>query len=417
MTDTVSTHVDTTSTIRLGAWYDDRAVQLEFPSSWRVIHCPPRDAADIGDDGIRAAFDQPIGTPRLRELAAGKRRPCIVIDDLSRPTQGRRLVPAVLDELQHAGIDAKDVLLLGGTANHRQMTRRDWDLKVGLDVLERCNVSQHFSWDNCVPLGTTSFGSPVEVNAEFMASDLKILVGSIIPHGAAGFSGGSKLLMPGVTSVDSAEAYHRGVGMRGRYAVVETDARLESDEAARMAGVDFLVNSVPNSTLGIGGLVTGDVVHAHRAGVQIARRIFASPTPTGCDVAVLSLYPKDTEFTQHLTAFAPWATAPERIVREGGTIVVALDGSEGFGFHSLMGPGRRIENRRPTQIKGRSLVFFSPHVDRGCMIPEVRESVELYRTWEATRAALEAEHGDGAVVAVYPCATMQLAEAVCDDRA
>ena len=128
---------------------------------------------------------------------------------------------------------------------------------------------------------------------------------------------------------------------------------------------------------------------------------------------MLSLYPKDTEFSQHLTAFAPWATAPERIVREGGTIVVALDGSEGFGFHSLMGPGRRMDNRRPTQIKGRSLIFFSPHVDRGSLIPEARDSVEIYRTWQETIAELRTRHGDDATVAIYPCATMQLAEAVC----
>ena len=162
-----------------------------------------------------------------------------------------------------------------------------------------------------------------------MQSDLKILVGSIIPHGAAGFSGGSKLLFPGVASFASAEAYHRGTCSRGRYAVVETDARLESDEAARLAGVDFLVNAIPNSRLGIAGLVTGDVVAAHREGCEIARRVYTTQTRPGADVCVLSVYPKDAEFLQYLTAFAPWQTAPAPLVREGGTVVVALDGSEG----------------------------------------------------------------------------------------
>ena len=87
------------------------------------------------------------------------------------------------------------MLLLAGVANHRPMTRQDLELKIGVEMLDACRVANHFSWDHCVPIGTTSFGSPVEINADFMEADLRILVGSIIPHGAAGFSGGSKLLM------------------------------------------------------------------------------------------------------------------------------------------------------------------------------------------------------------------------------
>src|SRR5206468_8936911 len=173
-----------------------------------------RDGPDVGDAGVRAAFAAPIGAPRLRDLARGRRAPCIVIDDLTRPTPGRRLVPAVLDELAHAGIEARDVLLLAGVANHRPMTRPDLERKVGAEVLAACRVSNHFSWDHCVRIGTTSRGTPVEINAEFLAADLRILVGSIIPHGATGFSGGSKLLMTGIASITSAEAFHRGSAVR-----------------------------------------------------------------------------------------------------------------------------------------------------------------------------------------------------------
>ena len=397
-----------TADIRFGAWYDDRDVTLTFPDRWQVETCPPADGPDIGQAGIAAAFANPIGTPRLRELAAGKRRPCIVIDDLSRPTPGARLVPAVLAELRAAGIADRDVLILAGVANHRPMTRDDLEKKLGAEVLASCSVTNHFSWEGCKLLGETSFGSPVEINAEFLQSDLKILVGSIIPHGAAGFSGGSKLLFPGIASVGSAEAYHRGSCTRGRYAVAETDARLEADEAARMAGVDFLVNSISNSRLGMAGLVTGDVVAAHRAGAEVARKVFATPTPAGADICVLSVYPKDGEFLQYLTAFAPWQTAPEPIVREGGTVVVALEGTEGLGSHWLFGPGMRLDFRRAPGVKGRDLVFFAPKIDRGSLQPEARDAAILFRTWEETEAWLRAKHGETASVAVFPCATMQL---------
>src|ERR1039458_3938540 len=169
--------------IRWGSWYEDRDMELWFPAGWDVTECRPRDADDIGDAGIAASFAAPIGTPTLRELARGRTSPCIVIDDLSRPTMGHRLIPPILAELAAAGIPAEDVLILAGIANHRPMTSEDLRKKVGDVVLSSCRLSSHFSWDNCVAVGTTSYGSPVEINSEFLASDLRILVGSIIPHG------------------------------------------------------------------------------------------------------------------------------------------------------------------------------------------------------------------------------------------
>jgi nickel-dependent lactate racemase len=368
---------------------------------------------DIGDAGVARAFAAPIGTAPLRELARGRTSPCIVIDDLSRPTLGHRLIPPILDELAAAGIPAEHVLVLAGIANHRPMTSEDLRKKIGDAVLSTCRLSSHFSWDNCVPVGTTSQGSPVELNADLMASDLRILVGSIIPHGATGFSGGAKLLMPGVSSIESAAAFHKGTAARGGYAAVANEARLETEEAARMAEIDFIVNSIPNSHMGIAGLVCGDVVEAHRAGVELAKGVFATPTPAGCDVGVFSLYPKDTEFLQHVTAMSPWKTAPEPIVSENGTVVIAATASEGLGYHSLFGPGMRLAAQRPTRVRGRDLVFYTPGVSLGALSDPTRTGTVLLPTWEDTLAWLVAKHGPAATVAVFPCATMQLAEAVC----
>ena len=397
--------------IRLGAWRGDRDVPLDFPEGWTVERCLPRDGPDIGEAGVAAAFANPFGSSRLRELARGRSRPCVVIDDLTRPTPGARLLPAVLAELRAAGIAASEVLLLAGVANHRPMTTADLDKKVGSRVLEAVRVAQHASSRRCTRIGETRFGTPVEINDEFLACDLRILVGSIIPHGATGFSGGGKLLLPGIASRASAEAFHRGTCTRGRYGQVENDARAEVDEAARLAGVDFLVNAVPNSRGGMAGLVTGDVVAAHRAGVSIAREVFATPTPEGCDAAVLSVYPKDAEFLQHLTAFAPWQTAPAPVVREGGSVVVALEAAEGLGEHALFGPGMPLHAARAPRVRGRELAFFAPELDLESLPPAQREGVVLHRVWPEARRWLVARHGARARVAVFPCATLQLARA------
>jgi hypothetical protein len=175
-----------------------------------------------------------------------------------------------------------------------------------------------------------------------------------------------------------------------------------------LAGVDYIVNAIPNSRLGMAGLVTGDVVAAHRVGAEIAREVFMSPTPAGADVCVLSVYPKDGEFLQYLTAFAPWQTAPEPLLREGGSVVVALEGAEGLGSHWLFGPGMRLDAGRAPRVKGRDIVFFAPAIDRGSLPPAARDETLLFRTWDDTAAWLHTKHGDHARVSVFPCATMQL---------
>lgn len=400
-----------TTTIRWAAWEDDVDLPISFPEGWDLTVCAPADAPDLGADEVAAAIAAPIGTPPLSDLAVGKRRPCIVIDDLTRPTRGHLLIPPLLDELERAGIPAGDVLVLGGVANHRPMLHADFLRKLGSDVLSRCRVLNHVAHDHCTHLGDTSLGTPVEINDDFLACDLRILVGSIIPHGAAGFSGGAKLLMPGIASVRSALAFHRGSATQGTWGAEETPARLEAEEAARMAGVDFIVNSVPTSRLGIGAVVAGDVVAAHRAGVTHARRLFASASPAGLDVCVLSLYPKDGEFLQHITALAPWLSAPEPIVREGGTVVIAAAAGEGFGVHALFGPGMPLQAPRATRLRGRDLVFFCPTLHPGELPDTIRDATVLLPTWEATREWLVRKHGPAASVAVYPSATTQLAVA------
>ena len=385
------------ATVRWGAWSENIDVTLDFPAGWTVSEHWPHDAPDMTAEEIAAV----VGPP-LRVLARGKQRPCIVIDDLTRPTRGDLLIPPLLDVLD---VPAEDVLIVGGVANHRPMVRSDLLKKLGPDVLAGCRFRNHFAWDNCKPVGETSRGTPIEINADYLACDLRVLVGSVIPHGGAGFSGGAKLLMPGIASNKSAHAYHTGPVMTGRYNVVETEARLDSEEAAGIVGVDYCVAMVPTSRMGVGAVTAGDVVAAHRAAVERAQEILMTDAPINADVGVFSLYPKDTEFLQHITALAPYKTASQPVVREGGTVVIIAAGSEGLGTHSLFGPGMRLEAPRPTRVKGRDLVFWCPGIERG----EIDREYVVFRTWDETVAWLEAKHGAGATAAVFPCATAQLA--------
>jgi nickel-dependent lactate racemase len=392
------------ATIRWGAWFEDAEVVLDFPDGWSVQQCDPADAVDLGPDEVAAAIAAPIGTAPLRELARGRSTACIVIDDLSRPTQGRLLLPPILDELAAAGIAASEVLVLGGIANHRPMVRDDLLKKVGPEVLASCRYRNHFSYDGCTPV------AGIEVNRDYLAADVKVLVGSIVPHQGAGFSGGAKLLMPGIASAASALEYHRTLAGQGAYDDVASPAREFSERVAREVGVDFLVNMVPTARMGVAGVFAGDVVEAHRAGVELARRVFATPVPPApVDVAVFSLYPKDTEFLQHITAFAPWKTAAEPFVKEGGTLVVALAGPDGLGTHHLFGPGMPLAGTRPTRVRDRDVVFVCPTIELGELHPDVAAGTTVFRSWAEARPWLDAKHGPSASAAVFPCATLQLA--------
>jgi lactate racemase len=396
-----------TAAIRWQSWFGDVDLELAFPERWRVARCLPAHDDDIGAAGIERALAEPIGTAPLRELAQGKRTAAVVIDDLSRPTPGDRLLPPVLTQLEAAGVT--EITILIGTANHRTMMRQDLEKKLGPDILARYPVSVHFSWDGCVPVGTTSRGTPVALNRQFIDADMRVLVGSIVPHPVTGFSGGAKLVVPAMASVDTAAAFHTGVPVPGEgLGTVETTARLDAEEGARLAGVDFILNSVPTSRRGIAALVCGDLVAAHRDGARRAIAAFATVAPAPADVCVLSAYPKDNELIQYTTALTPLLTAPSPLVRPGGTVVVATSSSEGAGFHSLFGPGMRMAGSFPRPVGDAELVIFSPGVNRGDLEPVDKPSVPLLATWEATREWLEAKHGPVATVSVFPCAVHQM---------
>lgn len=404
-------------TVRIpwAAYFGDIELELTFPAEWDVTVYPPADGPDIGEEGIAQAFAGPIGTPRLAELARGRRSAVIVVDDLSRPTPAHRLVPRILAELEAGGVSRDRTLILMGVANHRPLTREDMVKKLGEEVVSSVRVKNHFSWAHCEYIGTTSRGTPVALNKDFLAADLKILVGSIVPHCKPGFAGGAKLVLPGVASIDTAYAWHGPNGPPGGLMKVETEARLDAEEAARMAGVDAIVNVIPNSRRGIAGLVVGDLVAAHRAGVAIAQRVFATQVPAGVDIGVFTAYPKDTEYCQLSLAFNVWWSAPEPIVHEHGTIVACTAASEGPGFHSLMGPGMRLGGewgamrnlRRP--FMPRQMVVFAHGICEHDLSPEARAEMTLCRTWAHALARLRELHGTYARVAVFPCSAIQLA--------
>ena len=163
------------------AWYGDQPMILDFPEAWEVEVCRMKGGEDIGEEGIRRALSEPIGTPPLREFARGRSSAAILIDDLSRPTPAYRLLPYVLEELAAAGIPEERIKIIFALAAHRPLTRDDMIKKVGLEIVERMQLINHNAYENLEFLGYSSRGIPVFVNRDLTSCELRIAMGMITP--------------------------------------------------------------------------------------------------------------------------------------------------------------------------------------------------------------------------------------------
>jgi nickel-dependent lactate racemase len=398
------------------AWFGDRARRLPMPDGWEILPCPIRGGTPVGPQEVLEALRRPVGTAPLRELARGKASACVAVEDLSRPSPLGPILRPLLEELDRAGLGPDRVRVLVALGGHAPMDRREMARKLGPWVLRRYEVLNHHPYENLVDLGTSERGIPIRINRVFAESELKLAVGSVVPHPYAGFGGGAKIVLPGVAGMETLEANHRPAvtGLRGGFGDVEGNpARREMEEIARRVGLAFIVNVVPDARRRPVGIHAGDPVAAHRQAVRQARRVFATPRPPEVDAVVLNAYPKDTELLQVGNAFNPLRFCPPIPVRPGGLVLVTAACPKGRGYHSLHGPGGRLW-RPPVRrewLGERQVVLFSPNLNAYDARISFWEGYPFFRSWPAVRRYLRESLGPRARVAVFPTAPLQIMEA------
>ncbi len=395
-------------------WYENNELELEFPDSWDVHYLPPKghDRPKLTPQQIEQAFANPIGAPRIRDLAKGKREVAILFDDLSRPTRTYELLPYVLRELDEAGITDDQIRFICALATHGAHDNHALRKKLGQETLERFHVYQHNPWENCVPVGTTSHGTPLAVNREVMACDLKIGIGCILPHPRTGFGGGGKIILPGVAHIDSIEYFHGKVMGSAPQTIGpgnydENVMRFDTEEAARLAGLDEAVDALFNLRGEMCALFVGDPVDEHREGVKLAQQLYTTEGISGADIAVTNAFLKSNE------AYIALIVAIRSIKLPGGTVVVNMNAPEGQMVHYLLRSfGRTYGGRQYTQRKvptgAFKVIVLNPLRDLTCvdMFGDA-QSVTWARSWGEVMDELRASHTDGARVAVYPDGTAQ----------
>lgn len=401
--------------VRWGAWFEDRDLALDVPKDWMAKTCKPRGAGRLARVQLEASLDRPIGSPPLEVIARGKQAAIIVVDDLTRPTPVDQVLPMLLSRLARGGMADTKIRILIALGAHPRLTPELIKKKIGRKVAERFPILLHDSHRECDYLGESSGGVPIYLNREYLQADLRICVGSILPHGLAGFGGGAKLIVPGVAGIDTIEALHRlgTVTASGPGEPPRQTVRSFIEEATGKAPPSFAVNAILGQQREFVGLFCGDFIDSYREGLPAARSSYSTEVPAGWDIAILSAYPKDTEFYQCSGSFAVIDRAPQPVIDSQGTVVVCSAASLGMGKHLLMGPGGRLGHQTQLACRIRALrrnaIYYSKTIAGSALEPWGIPAEALCNSWQAVLDRLRQRHGDKPRVAVFPCAAAQVA--------
>jgi nickel-dependent lactate racemase len=365
--------------------YGKATLEFSLPPGMRATVAVSNPAHPLEDEraAVAEALTRPIGTPRLREMACPGHRVCIVFTDATRACPDHLLVPALVSELTAAGVRDDDVTLLCGVGMHRPSTLAEKAAKLGSGIAGRFRVVDNEPRNPAalVDLGTTAGGVPVSVHRAVVEADLVVATGVVEPHQYAGYSGGGKTLAIGAAG-EPLIAHTHGpafVDHPGtRLGRIEGNPFHEAvTEAARRAGLRFVLNVVLDDDKRLLRVTAGDPDRAFRGLVAFARTVYEVPVPRQCDVAIGGVgFPKDSNLYQASRAPSYLFFAPTCVVRPGGYLIVPARCEEGAG--SGVGEQRFLAAMRdapdiPSILADARLNGYPPGEQRAFVMAKVLE--------------------------------------------
>ena len=329
--------------MRVTLEYGRTGLEVELPDASVVRTLSYRSADPLADpsSSLLHLLGHPTGSPPLAELAAGRRSACILICDITRPVPNELILRPLLRTLEEAGIARDDITILVATGLHRPNEGDELVEMVGGFLADNYRIENHHGQrqDEHVYLGDSPRGVPIWIDSRYTQADLKLAVGLIEPHFMAGFSGGRKLICPGIAALETIRVWHSPAFLEHARAdsgmLDGNPVHEENTWIARKAGCDFIVNVVLDVQRRPLKFVAGDMEEAFLEGCEFVRGLVTDTVPEPVDIVVTSSagYPLDTTFYQSVKGMV--AALP--IVREGGTIVLAASMSEGIGSPEFRG--------------------------------------------------------------------------------
>lgn len=318
-------------------FFGKNGIEVEVPAGFACQEVRSRKTVAVEDElaAVHHALDHPIACEPLVELARGKRTAAISVCDITRPAPNRITLPPLLNRLHAAGITQQNIRILIATGLHRAATPEEIDRIVGPEIAAQYAVLNHDARDFQAHryVGDTRRGTAVYVDERFVRADLHFTLGFIEQHLMLGFSGGRKLIVPGLAAQETIKVIHSPKFIREP---LSTEGSIDGNplheellECARMVRHDFILDVALTQEKKIAGVFAGDPVKAHAAGVAFVRRACLEEIDEPADVVITSAagFPLDLTFYQSVKGI----TAAAHLAKPGGRILVVCECAEGMG--------------------------------------------------------------------------------------
>ncbi len=324
--------------------YGDREISFSLPDCRVLGELKPNKIPGVLDPkgAVREALENPTDAPPLRELLSPTSKIAITVSDVTRVTRSEIVVPIIVEELNKGGVPDDNITIIFAVGSHRQLTEEEHRRLIGDEIADRIKHYNHncLDEDNLTYKGETSRGVPVYINSIVANADVKIITGAVNYHDFAGYSGGCKGVVPGVSRNETIQRNHllmfnprpkKGFNPNASMGILEGNPTREDMEEATKLGVPdaFLVNVVLNSDYELVKVVAGDIVTAHREGCKVIDQMFSAPVKEMADLLIVSSggYPKDISFYQASKPFNSIAN----IIKPGGVMILLAECREGLG--------------------------------------------------------------------------------------
>jgi len=335
----------------------------------------------------------------------------IAVDDLTRPTPAKDILNPLIEFLNDQGVSTHEINIFIASGAHRPFQRGDVVQKIGQTAYQQCVVHHHSPFCHNEYLGKTTMKTPVYVNEYFMKMSLKIAIGTVLPHSSVGFGGGAKLIVPGLSGIETIKHLHGDFPhCKGKFAgISDNPLRKNIDEAGKLLDIDLFIQVVCNPNRSIAKIFTGEGVLPYQQAADYVREKATFPIKKNYDIGIFNAYPLDTEFLQAGKALDIMRSTENKVVREGGSVILSSAASEGHGFHHLRSPGMiaPFSGDWSKPYEGRDLIFFGENISPAMLPEETRINTQVFNRWENLLAFLKRKY-TLADVAVFPYASIQI---------
>ena len=329
--------------------YGKTGLPIDLPDAWdiTVFRKKPMPVLDNPTEAVRLALTKPVGSKALTEEARGCRNVCILICDITRPVPNSLLLPIIIRELMDSGIESKNITVLVATGLHRPNEGDELRELVGDDwVLDTVNVVNHFARrdEDHVHLGETRRGVPVKLDRRFVEADLRIVTGLVEPHFMAGYSGGRKLITPGIAHQETIGTFHSAAFLedpRAANCVLDGNPLHEEQlEIVDMVGGALAVNVVLDDERRLSFVNFGDIVESHLASISYLKEYAEIPVERQFNTVITSAagYPLDKTYYQTVKGMV----GAMDLLKPGGNMFIVSECSEGMGSPEFVESQKRL---------------------------------------------------------------------------